>query len=87
MVAVEVVRGVPEKTVHDVLALGVHPVDNGEEGHAVLHGPDDHLKVGIADLGEEDVQTGPLLESPAVLVGPVGVDQQSGQLYKKFRIS
>ena len=85
VVAVDVVRGVAEEPVHDVLALRIHPVDNGEEGHAVLHGPDDHLEVGIANLGEEDVQTGTLLEPPAVLVGPICVDQQSGQLCQNSR--
>jgi len=79
MMSVDIMRGVPEEAVHDVLSLRVHPVDDGEEGHAVLHGPDDHLEVGVANLGQEDVQAGPLLEPPAVLVGPVRVDQQSGQ--------
>ena len=80
VMAVDVVGGVPEQPVHDVLALRIHPVDDGEEGHPVLYGPDDYLKVGIADLGEENVQAGPLLESPAVLVRPIGVHQQSSQL-------
>jgi len=75
-------RGVPEEAVHDVLPLRVHPVDDGEEGHPVLHSPDDHLEVRVTNLGQEDVQAGPLLKSPAVLVGPVRVDQQSGKLYK-----
>ena len=63
-----------------MLVLGVHPADDRVEGHAVLHGPQHHLKGREANLREEHVEARPLLEPPAVLVRPGRVHQQAGQL-------
>ena len=72
--------GVSEQSVHYELIVGVHSVQDGPERHPVLHGPDDHLEVGVADLRQEHVQPRPLLEPPSVLVCPVRLDQQARDL-------
>ena len=50
MMAVDVPGRVSVQPVHDVLQLGVQPVDDRVEGHPVLGGEDDQLKIGVADL-------------------------------------
>ena len=46
----------------------IQPVHDGEKGHGVLRGVDDQLEVGVAQLGQEHVHPGTLLEAPPVLV-------------------
>ena len=68
MMAVDVSGGVSIQPVHDVLQLGVQPVDDRVEGHTVLGGKDDQLEVGVAHLREEHVDARSLLKTPAVFV-------------------
>ena len=72
--------GISEESVHDEPSLRIHALGDREEGHGVLNSPDDHLKIGIPYLGQENVQPRPFLKPPPMLMTPVWVDQEAGHL-------
>ena len=56
------------ESIHDVLQFGIQPVDDRVEGHAVLRGEYDELKIWVANLREKHVNAGTFLEPPTVFV-------------------
>ena len=63
----------------NVSLLWVHLIDDGIERHGVLDRPNNQLKVWIADLCQEHVEPGSLLEPPTIFVSPRSMNKEPGQ--------
>lgn len=73
MMSVDEMRGIADQAIHDI-TVGIECIQNGEHGHPLLGGEHDNFKV-FGTFLQEVIDAGTLLETPAGLICPIGMDE------------